>query len=164
MKIERLKKYILPAGLFCAGLIALSALRSTETMAPGAAAGQIQVEVVDGESETPLAGCTVVIPETGGSYVTGEDGKTEAISVPILEDDVYKTILRKPWGEITLLIYRDGYIPYALFHTQIYENTARQGPKIYLFQQDSTGSDQPFTVVEGPQRLWVNELIEKFQP
>lgn len=34
MKIERLKKYILPAGLFCAGLIALSALRSTETMAP----------------------------------------------------------------------------------------------------------------------------------
>jgi len=125
--------------------------------------GKLQPVVVDGYSEMPLENATVVIPETGERYVTDENGKTPVIEVPILEDTHFSSILKKPWGEITLLIYKEGYIEYALFHTQVWENQVRSGPKILLFPKDSEGSNEPFSLIEGPHRLWVNELVEKYR-
>ena len=78
--------------------------------------------------------------------------------------DRYKGILAMPWGEITLLAYKESYVPYALFHTQVWENEARQGPKLLMFPQDATDSEQPFSIVEGPPRLWVNGLLDQFRP
>ena len=130
----------------------------------GAHKGSLMPSVCDGMSGAPIAGAVIVIPETKQAYVTGADGKTELITVPVIEDSEYKRLYAKTWGEVTLLVYAEGYIPYALFHTQVWENESRQGPNILMFEYGSTSSDQPISIIEGPQRLWVNELIAKYNP
>jgi hypothetical protein len=126
--------------------------------------GQIRPIVVDGFSEEPLAGAVVVIPETGQRFVTGEDGATALIQVPIIEDQHFKDIAPKPWGEVTLIVYKEGYIDYVLFYTHVWENQTREGPKILLFPQPEGEPAEPFPIVEGPHRLWVNKLVDKFRP
>ncbi|MFZ5974084.1 MAG: hypothetical protein ACOYU3_01575 [Bacillota bacterium] len=126
--------------------------------------GDIVPEVLDGMSMQPIEGAEVIVVETNKRYSTLSDGKTPVIRVPILEDEHFKDILKKPWGEITLIIHKEGYADYVLFHTQIWENERRQGPRILLFKADEQAAERPFVIVEGPQRLWVNELIKKFIP
>lgn len=120
--------------------------------------------VVDGRTEQPLSDCVIVVPETGYSAVTGEDGRTERFSVPVERPEPKNGMEPQQWGECTLLIYKDGYIPYALFHTQVWEGVDRNGPKIYLFPDDGTTQGQPYSVIEGPDRAWVNAIVEKFDP
>lgn len=126
--------------------------------------GFIQPQVVDGFSDEPLEGATVVIPETDQSFITSADGLTALIKVPITEDAHYAEIAPKPWSEITLIIYKEGYIEYVLFHTHVWENQSRKGPTILLFPKVEGDENEPFSVVEGPHRMWVKELVEKFRP
>jgi hypothetical protein len=126
--------------------------------------GSIIIFVEDGPSQKPLRNACVVIPETGGQYYTDENGKTETIRAPIREDSDYSGILPKPWGEITLLVYKQGYVDCAIFHVNIYENQTRNGPTVLLFPVTPDVGDQPFTLTEAPNRLWVNELLGKYRP
>ncbi|MGI6168609.1 MAG: hypothetical protein ACOYI4_02690 [Christensenellales bacterium] len=126
--------------------------------------GSLQIQAVDGASDVPLAGVTIVIPETSQTYTTGDDGKTQLIRVPIIKDTHYQDLLAMPWGEITILAFKDGYIPYALFYVQVWENEVRQGPNLLMFREGSTSTSQPFSIVEGPQRLWVEQILEKYKP
>lgn len=128
------------------------------------ATGSIIVFVEDGSTKKPLRGACVSIPETGKNYFTDENGKTETIRAPIVEDTNYSNILPKPWGEITLLVYKQGYVDCAIFHVNIYENQTRSGPTVLLFPVTPDVGDQPFTLTEGPNRLWVNELLDKYRP
>lgn len=126
--------------------------------------GSIIVFVEDGPSQKPLENACVVIPETSGCYYTDANGKTETIKVPIMEDGSYGGILPKPWGEITLLVYKQGYVGCAIFHVNVYENQTRSGPTVLLFPVTPDVGDQPFTLTEAPNRIWVNELLKKFKP
>ena len=126
--------------------------------------GSLQIKVVDGFSDLPLLGATVVVPEADAQHITDENGQTPAIIVPIENDPRFNTLLSQPWGQATIMVYKEGYIPYALFYTAVWENQMRQGPTIYLFPEGATEGNEPFIVVEGPQRLWVQELLEKYQP
>ncbi len=126
--------------------------------------GDIVVEVLDGTTLKPIEGADVIVVETGGRYKTQADGKTPVIRVPIFEDPVFSDILKKPWGEITLIVHKKGYADYVLFHTQIWESGRRQGPRVLLFETGDGEDARPFVIVEGPQRLWVEELIKKFIP
>ncbi|MGI6150805.1 MAG: hypothetical protein ACOYIR_02475 [Christensenellales bacterium] len=131
----------------------------------GPPTGTLCPMVVDGRTEQPLSDCTIVVPETGFSTVTGEDGRAvEPFAVPVERPQPKNGMEQQQWGECTLLIYKDGYIPYALFHTQVWEGVDRNGPKIYLFPDDGTTHGQPYSVIEGPDRAWVNALVEKFDP
>ncbi len=124
--------------------------------------GSIQVRVCDGFTDEPLAGAQVVIPEWNLTYITDRSGSTGSIDIPISADSHFSGFYPAAWGECTLLVYYEGYIPYALFHVAVWEQQARQGPNIYLFPEDPENSGQPFIVVEAPPRLWVNGLLEKF--
>ena len=147
--------------LACYGIASLLSPKTVPTVADlGDAKGTIQIEVLDAFSETSIKDATVIIPEIGQSFTTDDKGKTPLISVPVYKNAVYGKIYPQTWGEITLIILKDGYVPYALFHTQVKENETRLGPKILLFPVGSTSSSQPFIVVEGPARDWVNKLIE----
>ncbi|MGI6570249.1 MAG: hypothetical protein ACOX27_04185 [Caldicoprobacterales bacterium] len=126
--------------------------------------GYLQPQVVDGFSEEPLAGAVIVVPETGNRFVTSEDGRTAVIQVPIREDEHFAKISAKPWSEITLIVYKEGYLEYVLFHTHVWENQTRKGPKILLFPRVEGEEQEPFSVVEGPHRLWVRDLVEKYRP
>lgn len=126
--------------------------------------GYIRPQVVDGFTEKPIQGAQVVIPEIGETFITDSEGLTENIKVPILADSHFSSIHPKSWGEITLIVYKEGYNEYVLFHTHVWENQARQGPKILLFPKENGRSNEPISIVEGPHRLWVNSLVEKFRP
>jgi hypothetical protein len=84
--------------------------------------------------------------------------------VPVIRDTRYDAILEKPWGEISLIVYKDGFVPYALFYLQVLAGQTREGVKILLFEQGSTDSGEPFSIIEGPNRVWVNQLVKMYRP
>ena len=84
------------------------------------------MRVVDGFTDAPLKNATVVIAETGESYLTDDSGKTQLIRLPIIEDARFADIADKPWGEVTLLVYHKDYITYTLFYTQIWKKRNAQ--------------------------------------
>jgi len=126
--------------------------------------GKVQFLVVDGFTEKPLDGATVVILDTNKQYRTDKDGLTTAIDVPIIEDKRFDSIIPKAWGEVSAVIYRKDYIPYALFYLQVFPEKTRKGVKILLFKKGEITSDEPFSIIEGPNRIWVEEVIKKYQP
>jgi hypothetical protein len=121
-------------------------------------------KVVEGYSETPLSGAQVVVVETGKTYKTDASGLTEVIPVPAVRDTRYDGVLPKPWAEVSLIVYKDGYIPYALFYLQVMAGQTREAVKILMFEEGSSGSSEPFSIIEGPNRAWVDELVEKYRP
>jgi hypothetical protein len=126
--------------------------------------GKVQFQVVEGFTETPLEGATVVILDTDKSYQTDAQGFSPVIEVPIITDDRFNKILQKPWGEINAIIYKKDYIPYALFYLQVFKDKTRKGVKILLFKEGEVASSEPFSIIEGPNRLWVEQLIKEHQP
>lgn len=122
------------------------------------------VNVVEGYTDAPITGAKVVILETGKTYSTDTKGDTGIIEVPVKRDIRFDSIIPKPWGEVSLIVYKDGFLPYALFYLQVMGNETRTGVKVLLFENNSTGSSEPFSIIEGPNRAWVNELVKKFQP
>jgi hypothetical protein len=122
------------------------------------------VSVVEGYTDTPIADAKVVVLETGKSYATDANGNTEAIDVPVIRDTRFDKIIPKPWGEVSLIVYKDGFLPYALFYLQVMGGETRKGVKILLFENNSTGNSDPFSIIEGPNRLWVDELVKRYQP
>ena len=149
------------AALILVPEVAVTVFDPDPVYSPG---GEIVPQILDGMSMTPIEGAEVVIVETGGRYRTKADGKTEPLRVPVIEDKRFSDILKKPWGEITLIVHKDGYADYVLFYAQIWENQRREGPRVLLFKADEQAEEHPFSVVEGPQRLWVNALVKKFIP
>lgn len=125
---------------------------------------QICITVQDGFSDKPLKDSYVVIPELSQSFCTDAKGKTPVIDVPVNTDARFSKILPQPWGEITIIVYKDGYIPYALFHAQVLPGQVRNGPLIMLFPAKVSGNNEPFSIIEGPLKPWVNELVEKYKP
>ncbi len=146
---------LLPACALAAVLLVLRA------GAGGACA--LDVQVVDGRTEAPLAGATVVIAELGEGFPTGTDGRTGRIDVPqatrvrIGAEDA-------PWREVTVIAYCEGYYAYALFHVALYPGQARNGPRVYLFPDDGSMEGTPFVLIESPPADWAGALIEQYHP
>lgn len=122
----------------------------------------LDVQVVDGRTEAPLPGATVVIAETGGRYTTDSDGQTGAIELPYAPQS-QSGEAEAPWSEATVLAYCDGYYPYALFHVTLRSGEVRDGPRVYLFPDDGSMGDAPFVLVEAPPSDWAAALIQQFQ-
>jgi len=124
----------------------------------------LTLRVLEGYTESPITGASVVVLETGKTYTTDEKGMTDVIEVPVIRDTRYDAILEKPWGEVSLIIYKEGFVPYALFYLQVLGGQTREGVKILLFEQGSTDSEEPFSIIEGPSRAWVDQLVEMYRP
>ena len=158
------------SALLFAGALTLIVLISGQTSvavfssSSSTATAKLTVNVVEGYTETPIEGASVVVVETGQVYSTDASGYTEVMEVPVIRDTRYDDILSKSWGEITLIIYKDGFVPYALFYLQVAAGETREGVKILLFEQGDTESSEPFSIIEGPNRVWVDALIEMYQP
>ena len=155
--------FALLAGAILTGLL-LNDGGSVAAFSTAADTAYFSVKVVEGYSEAPLSGAQVVIIGTGESYETGSDGMTPVIAVPAVRDTRYDEVLPKPWAEVSLIVYKDGYIPYALFYLQVMEGETREGVKILLFEEGASTSSEPFSIIEGPNRTWVDALVEKYRP
>jgi hypothetical protein len=164
-------------GLFMAfgasALLLVGALVIASVISPGAISvfggsnsntAYLTVNVLEGYTETPIANASVAVVETGKVYQTDENGMTDKIDVPVIRDARYDSIIQKPWGEITLIIYKEGFVPYALFYLQVLGGQTREGVKILLFEEGQTESSEPFSIIEGPNRVWVDALVEMYRP
>lgn len=153
-------------GIFLFAIIAaLTAWRlwAADRAADAEPTGTLTVRVVDGMTLLPLSGASVIIPEADTRAVTGRDGATEPLAVPVRPDARFETVQAMPWGEVTVLVYASGYYPYALFHCNVREGLDRDGPSIYLFPDDGSLAE-PFAVIESPDPAWVQSLLERYAP
>ena len=121
--------------------------------------GSIQICVCDGFTEEPIANARVVIPETGDELYTDSNGLTNPLEVPYLTDEHYKHISPQDYGRITVIVYADGYIPYAIFFVHVHKNENRL-INTWLFEDD--GTSDPFVIIESPDTKWANELIRSY--
>lgn len=168
------KKHIIVAAVVSIVLLAAAVVLVTSISNPGSTSvfsfgrnsgnAMLTVKVVEGYTESPIEGASVVIIGTGEVYKTNSEGLTDVIEVPMVRDTRFDSVLPKPWGEVSMIIYKEGFVPYALFYLQVIENETREGVKILLFEKGITDSSEPFSIIEGPNRLWVNELIKMYQP
>ncbi|HMM30313.1 MAG TPA: hypothetical protein PKB13_00910 [Clostridia bacterium] len=126
--------------------------------------GHMEVSVVDAYTLRPLENSTIVIPENGMQAVTDANGKAQFYGIAIEKDATLNALLPMDCGRITLLVYREGYLPFALFYTQLYENRVRNGPTIYMFPTGTESGLEAITVIEAPAYEWVRELLEKYRP
>ena len=171
-KIKDRRTLAAAAGICLLLLIAAVSLALTLTPADvavfrtgqNAETAALTLRVLEGYTESPIENATVVILETGKTYKTNENGLTDVIEVPVIRDTRYDAILEKPWGEVSLIVYKDGFVPYALFYLQVLAGQTREGVKILLFEQGRTDSGEPFSIIEGPNRVWVNQLVEMHRP
>lgn len=114
-------------------------------------------------TNSPVENAIVYVYGTENYKRTYSDGTTDPISVPFERDDRFDEILKKDWGEVTLFVYADGYVPYVLFNCAVYENQERSGPEILLVPLAYTSSNSPIVTTEAPERAWVNDLFSKLQ-
>ena len=123
--------------------------------------GHIRVSAVDAYTLNPIEGVMVVLPDSGLSAVTGRDGTVLISGIPIEKDRQQNRLLELHAGECTLLAYADGYLPYALLYMQVYPETIRKGPTLYMFPEGESSADI-ISVVETPEYSWIRELLAKY--
>lgn len=169
---KRKDRHVLFMAFGASALLLVGALVIASVISPDAVSvfgsksdtASLTVSVVEGYTETPIENASVVVAETGTSYQTDKNGMTDKIDVPVIRDTRFDSIIQKPWGEITLIVYKEGFVPYALFNLQVLSGQTREGVKILLFEKGQTESAEPFSIIEGPNRVWVDALVEKYRP
>jgi len=121
--------------------------------------GAFSPKVIDGQTGLPIEGAVVIVPEASLRQTTDLHGTTpEPIRIPY--NRTPSVLSEKDWCEVTLLVYAEGYAPYALFYLQLRENTLRSGPTVMLFPHEGAA----FSIIEGPPQEWVEGLVEKYRP
>lgn len=123
---------------------------------------RLKFTVVDFDGNTPVSGAIVCIPETGKYYYTDSSGNTPIIEVSIVTDAYYDNICKRNFGEITVIVYKEGYADYILCNLCVKENQNRTNIKLLIYKQYEGMPD--FTpIVETPDETWLKELIEKYK-
>lgn len=155
------KRRLFPALIAAAGLILLGLM--VYAAFSGREYGHMDVSVVDAYSLEPLSNAILIFPDSGARAVTDKAGRAQVFGLPIHRHREQNKLLPQPYGECTLLVYREGYIPYALFYVQMHPGRIRSGPTVYLFPVYE-GAPEVITIVESPPYDWARELAEKYRP
>lgn len=123
---------------------------------------QVKFIVADFSDNAPVSFARVCIPEINASFFTDNSGNTPLIEVPVMPDAFYDGICKRNFGEITVIVYKEGYADYILCNLCIRENDIREGIKLLIYKKDNFMPD--FTpIVETPDVKWLKELIEKYR-
>ncbi len=125
--------------------------------------GKIQIEVIDDMSGKPVDGATICIIETRHYETTNKHGKTEFIDVPIIRNQNFDLSLERPYGEFTILVYKDGYADNLSFYNFIKPETTRIGIKIRLRNIINPDDAEPTITVNSPDITWSKALIKLYK-
>lgn len=125
--------------------------------------GHISVYVIDAYSYKPLKNAAVVIPECENTVYTDARGVALLSSVPIDMDSDFIRLTGASYGEITMIIYAEGYLPCVWFKVHIYPSRIRSGPTIYMFPEG--GEDVLVTVfTESPEDTLMRDFVARYAP
>ncbi|MEG1547753.1 MAG: hypothetical protein RR232_01680 [Clostridia bacterium] len=126
--------------------------------------GYIKLCAVDAYTLAPIEGVTIVIPEYDLSITTNDAGIADATRLELRVDKEHELLLSQFWGEITVLAYKDGYLPYALFYVHVFKQHMRSGPTLYMFPEGENSGVTCISVIESPEKEWTQQLLERYAP
>lgn len=118
--------------------------------------GGIKVEVTNEDGEK-ICGAKVFVCEISQCFETGKNGQTANIEVPIMPDKRFLEICKKDFGEVTLLITKDGYCPTCVTGVIARTNVTRLGPKIVL----KLGTENRH-IADSIDESWLKKFCEKY--
>ena len=125
--------------------------------------GKIQVKVLEANTFEPIDNATVCIIETRHYETTNKFGKTSFMNVPILRNNNFDISLFRNWGELTILVYKNGYTDNISFYNSIIPNTTRLDFVVYLSPITNAEDLSPNISVEKPNINYVNRLIQLYK-
>ena len=125
--------------------------------------GRVQIKVLEANTLTPIDNATVCIIETRHYETTNKYGKTNLITVPILRNNNFDLSLTRNWGELTILVYKNGYSDNISFYNSIIPNTTRIDLIIYLSPITSSSDLSPTISVEEPNNNYIHRLIKLYK-
>ena len=123
----------------------------------------LRVQTVNAYTMEPIAGAYVVVAECKASAYTDSLGFAYLNDIPLLPNKLFANAIGCAWGEASLFAYAEGYLPYALLHAAVYDNTLRLGPTLYLFPEGEAGVNVT-TMIESPKEADMQRLIELYRP
>lgn len=125
--------------------------------------GKIQVEVLEANSNRPIDNATVCVIESRHYESTNKYGKTSLITVPIIKNVNFDLSVERSWGEVTLLVYKNGYADSINFYTAVIPNSTRVGIIIYLWPIIAEEDSRPNVNIDSPNELWIKSLIKLYK-
>lgn len=131
-------------------IASIALLIAALSAANGIRRGSLRVQTVNAYTMEPIAGAYVVVAECKASAYTDSLGFAYLNDIPLLPNKLFADAIGCAWGEASLFAYAEGYLPYALLHAAVYDNTLRLGPTLYLFPEGETGVN--VTTISNPPR------------
>lgn len=157
LKQHKLLVIALSALVLVAVALAVSLGRNSQ------AYGHISLYVIDAYTLAPLKNATIVIPECGVTGTTDARGVALISSVPLDMDSEFIRLTGASYGEVTLIIYAEGYLPCVWLKVHMQPSRIRNGPTVYMFPE---GSEQYSVIVfsESPDDALMRDFVERYTP
>ncbi|HEY8423586.1 MAG TPA: carboxypeptidase-like regulatory domain-containing protein [Clostridia bacterium] len=122
--------------------------------------GYLKIRVIDLVTREPVAGATVCIVESNQYYTTDKNGFTPTIQAPYLKNTNFDNVLERPWGDITILAYKEGYVDYLVFYIMLPKNATRH---LTITLAPYSAGAEPYLLIESPDDEWAKEIIKKYK-
>ncbi len=130
----------------------------------GGGYGHLRICVLDAYTLAPIESATVVLPESGLSASTDQSGFCLIYNVPVAQPELLKRTPELRFGETSIFVYAQGYLPCALLHARVYPNRVRSGPSVYIFPVDKETGVTATTLVESPDEGLMSRLLQEYAP
>ncbi|MBQ7579655.1 MAG: hypothetical protein IJT25_03905 [Clostridia bacterium] len=141
----------------------LSIKKETTSVYSQSEFGSIIVSVLEKGSLAPIDNATVCVIETRQYYSTTNNGLTEKISVPIIENSTFSNSLKQNYGTITLLVYKLGYSSVISFYNIVKKNTTSVGNVVFLEPIINSIDNKTEIITNNPDSAWANELAKLYK-
>ena len=150
---------------FIISIILLNFARTpqTATTSTNAQMGSFVITVLEKNTLAPIENATVCVIETKEYHSTNNHGLTKKISVPIIENTNFNTSLKRPYGEITFLVYKAGYSSAISFYNITRPNTTNVGTIFYLEPIINPEDNKLEIITTAPDNAWANELARLYK-
>lgn len=159
MRVNRQSLYIILAAILVSAVAFLAALTDNNDRFYG----HISVYVVDAYTLAPMKNAKIVLPESGIEASCDSRGVALISSIPVDMDSPFIRLTGASYGEITMIVYAEGYLPCVWLKVHIYPSRIRNGPTIYMFPAGS--EDVKVTVfTEAPDDTLMQDFTERFRP
>lgn len=150
--------YIVPAVCIAVGFLMFTLARQKQPF------GHMKVTVVDAYSMHAIEQAQIVLPEGDIHATTDGNGVAYLYSIPLSPQQPSLKGVPCDYGETTILVYAEGYLPFALFHAHVYDGRLRNGPTLYLFPEGTEDGIDVISMIESPKEDWVEQLLDAYAP
>lgn len=125
--------------------------------------GHLSLYVIDAYTLRPLADAVIVLPESGITGKTNARGMALISSIPVDTDAAFNRLTGAEYGEITMLIYAEGYLPCVWLKVHMFPSRIRSGSTVYMFP---VGSEEVKVTVftEAPDEEMMLEFLRRHRP